>query len=157
MIKARTIAISDVLLNTVHPISPGFTSTDSISSDVNFPVGWICGQTACRCGVSVTLHCTRPYKGLKRRWSLVSTWSAGTVCYGHWDTAVCVEEYLRKLPHPLAPWWSESHSVVSDSATPWTVQSMEFSRPKYWSGQPFPSTADLPVQFLGWEDLLEKG
>ena len=29
---------------------------------------------------------------------------------------------------------SKSHSVVSDSATPWTIQSMEFSRPEYWSG-----------------------
>ena len=28
-------------------------------------------------------------------------------------------------------------------ATPWTVQSMEFSRPKYWR-QPFPSSGDLP-------------
>ena len=38
---------------------------------------------------------------------------------------------------------SESHSVMSDSATSW-VQSMEFSRPEYWSGQPFPSPGDLP-------------
>ena len=29
---------------------------------------------------------------------------------------------------------SESHSVVSTSATPWTEESMEFSRPEYWSG-----------------------
>ena len=29
-------------------------------------------------------------------------------------------------------------------ATPWTIQSMGFSRPKYWSGQPFPSPGDLP-------------
>ena len=29
---------------------------------------------------------------------------------------------------------SESHSVVSNSVTPWTIQSMEFSRPEYWSG-----------------------
>ena len=29
---------------------------------------------------------------------------------------------------------SESHSVVSDSATPWAIQFMEFSRPEYWSG-----------------------
>ena len=29
-------------------------------------------------------------------------------------------------------------------ATPWTVQSMEFSRPEYWSGEPFPSPGDLP-------------
>ena len=30
--------------------------------------------------------------------------------------------------------WSESCSDVSNSATPWTMQSMEFSRPEYWSG-----------------------
>ena len=39
---------------------------------------------------------------------------------------------------------SECRSVVSDSATPWTVQYTEFSRPEYWSGQPFPSPGDLP-------------
>ena len=40
-------------------------------------------------------------------------------------------------------------SVVSDSATPWTVArqaplSMEFSRHEYWSGLPFPPPWDLP-------------
>ena len=39
---------------------------------------------------------------------------------------------------------SESSSVVSDSLQPWTIQSMEFSRPQYWSGQPFPSPGGLP-------------
>ena len=39
---------------------------------------------------------------------------------------------------------SESHLVMSDSATPWTIQSMEFSRPEYWSGWPFHSPGDLP-------------
>ena len=45
---------------------------------------------------------------------------------------------------------SVSRSVVSDfSATPWTVACqaslfMEFSRPEYWSGLPFPSSGDLP-------------
>ena len=29
-------------------------------------------------------------------------------------------------------------------ATPWTIQSLEFSRPEYWSGQLFPSPRDLP-------------
>ena len=29
-------------------------------------------------------------------------------------------------------------------ATPWTIQSMEFSRPEYWSGSPFPSPGYLP-------------
>ena len=42
-----------------------------------------------------------------------------------------------------------SCSVMSDSATPWTVVcqaplSMEFSRPDYWSGFPLPSAEDLP-------------
>ena len=38
---------------------------------------------------------------------------------------------------------NESHSVMLDSATPWTIQSMKFSRPEYWSGWPFPSPGDL--------------
>ena len=29
-------------------------------------------------------------------------------------------------------------------ATPWTIQCMEFSRPEYWTGWPFPSPGDLP-------------
>ena len=33
---------------------------------------------------------------------------------------------------------------MSNSATPCTIQSMEFSRPEYWSGWPFPSPGDLP-------------
>ena len=46
---------------------------------------------------------------------------------------------------------TESCSVVSDSATPWIIQSMEFSRPEYWSGQPIPSPGDLldPLIELG--------
>ena len=40
-------------------------------------------------------------------------------------------------------------SVVSASMTPWTIVcqaplSMEFSRPEYCSGLPFPSAGDLP-------------
>ena len=30
--------------------------------------------------------------------------------------------------------------------TPGTIQSMEFSRPEYWSGQPFPSPGIFPTQ-----------
>ena len=42
-----------------------------------------------------------------------------------------------------------SHSVMSNSAVPWTVAchaplSMEFSRQEYWSRLPFPSPGDLP-------------
>ena len=38
----------------------------------------------------------------------------------------------------------KSLSCVRLFATPWTIQSMKFSRPEYWSGQPFPSPGDLP-------------
>ena len=39
---------------------------------------------------------------------------------------------------------SESRSVVSDSATPWTIQSVEFSRPGYWSAFPFSKGSSQP-------------
>ena len=35
-------------------------------------------------------------------------------------------------------WKWKSLSRVQFFATPWTIQSMEFSRPEYWSGYPFP-------------------
>ena len=45
--------------------------------------------------------------------------------------------------------WKWSRSVMSDSATPWTVAyhaplSMGFSRQGYWSGLPLPTPEDLP-------------
>ena len=38
----------------------------------------------------------------------------------------------------------KSLSRVQLFATPWTTQSMEISRPEYWSGQTFPSLGNLP-------------
>ena len=38
----------------------------------------------------------------------------------------------------------KSLNCVQLFTTPWTIQSIEFSRPKYWSEQPFPSPGDLP-------------
>ena len=44
--------------------------------------------------------------------------------------------------------WSEvkwkSLSHVQLFAVPWTIESMEFSRPEYWSRWSFPSSEDLP-------------
>ena len=37
---------------------------------------------------------------------------------------------------------------VIQSATLWTTQSMEFSRPEYWSGKTFPSPGIEPAQGL---------
>ena len=42
-------------------------------------------------------------------------------------------------------WLLFSRSIMSSSLwLPWTIQSMEFSKPEYWSGSPFPSPKDLP-------------
>ena len=54
--------------------------------------------------------------------------------------------FLRRQEKKERKW---SLSVLSDSATPWTVvhqapPSMEFSRHEYWSRLSFPSPGDLP-------------
>ena len=49
----------------------------------------------------------------------------------------------KSIPHFKAAVVSP-RSYVQLFATPWTVQSMELSRPGCWSGQPFPSQEDLP-------------
>ena len=41
-------------------------------------------------------------------------------------------------------WKWKSLSRVWLFATPWTIQPMEFSKPEYWSGLPFPSPGDIP-------------
>ena len=46
------------------------------------------------------------------------------------------------IVEPERKW--KSLSCVQLFATLWTVQSMEFSSPEYWSGQPFPSPGDFP-------------
>ena len=72
--------------------------------------------------------------------------------YSKCDLLICLFflhkplNYLRaKTVYYIYIYESESHSVVSDSLlTAWTIQSVGFSRPEYWSGQPFPSPGDLP-------------
>ena len=38
----------------------------------------------------------------------------------------------------------KSLSCVRVFVTQWTTQTMEFSRPEFWSGLPFPPPGDLP-------------
>ena len=52
-----------------------------------------------------------------------------------------------------------THSVMSDSATPWTVAqqaplSMKFSRQENWSGLPFSPPRDLPNPGIKLASLL---
>ena len=58
-----------------------------------------------------------------------------------------------------------SRSVVSDSATPWTVAhqappSMQFSRQEYWNGLPLPSPAAWTMTLenlqIWWKNALKK-
>ena len=61
-------------------------------------------------------------------------------------------KYKRVLNSTLGPEFclfrkkseSESCSVRPALCNPMTVQSIEFFRPGYWSGWPFPSPGDLP-------------
>ena len=57
--------------------------------------------------------------------------------------------YLRSWKKKKKKRESSGHSVMSDSATPWTVAhqalwSMVFSKQEYWSGLPFLFPGDLP-------------
>ena len=54
-----------------------------------------------------------------------------------WDTM------LFPLPSVMKGREGKSLSPVQLFVTPRTIWSMEFSRPEYWSGEPFPSPADL--------------
>ena len=48
---------------------------------------------------------------------------------------------------PLQPPWKWKWKALSHVrlfATPWTIESMEFSRPEFWSGWPFPPPGDIP-------------
>ena len=73
-----------------------------------------------------------------------------SVCYKK-DKKINVGKLVEKTDALCTVGKSESvsHSVRSDSATPWTVAlqaplPMESSRPDCWSGQPFPSPGALP-------------
>ena len=51
----------------------------------------------------------------------------------------------KKNSKTLGRTWKNYFVLIRNRAqTPWTLQSMEFSRPEYWSGQPVPSPGDLP-------------
>jgi len=69
-------------------------------------------------------------------------WTSEIVSYspqwGLWSEESCLQPHIV----PLLKW--KTHSSVQLFATPWTIQPIEFSRPEYWSGWPFPSLGDLP-------------
>ena len=71
-------------------------------------------------------------KQSKRKYSWLS--NIGLNCVG---PLICGFFFFFPKKYILSPKdmdVSQSRSAVSESVTPWTIQSMEFSRPEYWSG-----------------------
>ena len=75
----------------------------------------------------------------------IVSWVNGYIYLGTSDNGILFSTEKKWALQPWKDMWSESasHSVVSISAAPWTIQFMEFSRPEYWSGSRFPSPGDL--------------
>ena len=62
---------------------------------------------------------------------------------------MCLKLYPKKFMIRIQSMNDNSHSVISDSVTTWTVahqvpRSMGFSRQEYWNGLLFSSPGDLP-------------
>ena len=88
----------------------------------------------------------------KERWYPWQPWNASVPLIKALAHILTEDAWYSTAHLPSIRWKkkseSESCSVVSDSATPWTVAhqaplSMGFSRQEYWSGLPFPSSGDL--------------
>ena len=79
----------------------------------------------------------------KATWRESSRWPLTVWGHLHWGI-------WQSSPRPFEEIWCVcAHSVMSNSATPWTVAHqtplcMEFSRLEYWGRLPFPSPRDLP-------------
>ena len=88
-------------------------------------------------------------KSLKSRWTVSPQQKTKEM---HWQGLKWQRHSLTLNPFsdivlPQSGKWKRKWCVLSHArlfTTPWTKQSMEFSRPEYWSGYPFPSPEDLP-------------
>ena len=77
-------------------------------------------------------------------WVAIS-FSRGSSRHRNRTPVSCTSSKFLHCKQILTNWaMREAHSCVRLFASPWTIQSMEFSRPEYWSRQPFPSPGDLP-------------
>ena len=82
---------------------------------------------------------------------------SGSFRSGNWTGVFCIAGgfFTRWTIREAQKWKWKSLSHVQLFATPWTIQSIEFSRPDYWSGQPFLSPGDLPSPGIEqcWNEL----
>ena len=61
---------------------------------------------------------------------------------GHWNHLAGGGVWKNWVPGSVSTWKVLSHVWLF--ATPWTIQSLEFSRPEYWSGECLHSQGDFP-------------
>ena len=73
--------------------------------------------------------------GVLKSW----TWLSDFTLYGKYMYYIC-SIYIN--------WKSKSLSRIWLFAIPWTIQSMEFSRPEYWSGYLFPLQGNHPNPWI---------
>ena len=76
----------------------------------------------------------------------ISEWHGAVVPTAGWRMLSCKRTCSRPGGYckSSTKWKRKSLSRVRLFATPWTTQSLEFSRPEYWSGWPFSSPGGLP-------------
>ena len=63
-----------------------------------------------------------------------------------WKTLTCVRRLSQMARFYSLLWKWKSLTCVRLFVTPWTIQSMEFSRPKYWSGSCSLLQGIFPIQ-----------
>ena len=87
--------------------------------------------------VSIKTKQTSPY----RLWQKYMAPGSGSIKGNAWKSS-----RWNFIPVEIKPklWKVKVASHVWLFAALWDIQSMEFSRPEYWSGQPFPSPGDHP-------------
>ena len=81
---------------------------------------------------------TSPITSLQIDWETVETVTdftfLGSKITAGGDCSHDIKRHLLLGRKAMTNLVNESHSVMSDSVTPWTIQSMEFFRSGYWSG-----------------------
>ena len=66
------------------------------------------------------------------------------ICWQIWKSQQWPQDWKTSVFIPIPKKVKVKVSHVQLFVTPWTIKSIEFSSPEYWSGYPFPSPGDLP-------------